>query len=58
MEKENIVRSIEVICTALALALAVSIVAPAQDASANHTSPSIHEMEQQPSSISNYTINL
>ena len=58
MEKENIVRSIEIIGTALALTLAVSILVPVQDASANNTAPSIHEAEQQPSLIENYAIDL
>ena len=58
MEKENIVRSIEVIGTALALTIAVSVLVPAQDASANNTSPNIHGLEQQPSLIEHYTIDL
>lgn len=58
METENFVRSIEVIGTALALTLAVSIIAPAQDASANDASPRIHEIEQMPASIENYAVAL
>ena len=58
MEKENFVRSIEVIGTALALTLAVSIIAPAQDASANDTSPRIDEIEPLPTSLANHTIAL
>lgn len=58
MEKENFVRSIEVIGTALALTLAVSIIAPEQDAAANNISPSLYEIEKQPTSIENYAIAL
>ena len=58
METENIVRTIEVLGTALALTLAVGILAPVQDASASHTSPQLHEVEQQPSLIEHYTVEL
>ena len=58
MEKENLVRSIEVIGTALALTLAISIIVPAQDASANNTAPSSHEIEQQSHLIENYAVDL
>ena len=56
MEKENIVRTIEVLATALALTLAVGILAPTQDASASHTTPQIYEVEQQPSLIEHYAV--
>lgn len=58
MEKENIVRTIEVLATALALTLAVGILAPDQDASASHPTPQIYEIEQQPSLIKHYTVDL
>ena len=58
MEKENIVRTIEVIGTAIALAIAVSILAPTHDASANHPNQQLHKVDQKPSLIEHYAIDL
>lgn len=58
MEKENIVRTIEVIGTALALTLTIGIIAPAQDASANNAPPKTHDMQRQPATMDVYTVNL
>ncbi|MEM9218066.1 MAG: hypothetical protein AAGD25_27455 [Cyanobacteria bacterium P01_F01_bin.150] len=58
MEKENIVRTIETLITALALTLALGILAPVQDVSARHSNPQIYEMEQQLLSIRHYVVEL
>lgn len=58
MDPDNIVRTLEVLCTALALTLAVGILAPAQDASARHTPPHLHQIDQHPSIIDQYAVDL
>ena len=58
MEKENIVRTVEVIGTALALTLTIGIIVPAQDASANNNTPKTHDMQRPPATMDVYTVNL
>lgn len=58
MEKENIVRTIELVGTALALTLTIGIIVPAQDASANNDAPRTHDMQRQPAMMDVYTVTL
>ena len=53
MKQEKIVRTIEIVFTALALTLALGIIVPAQDASANHAEPEI-QVDRYPSLVEHY----